>query len=84
LGRLNYFDMIAAGFTAVAVLNLLLWRQKGSRALGLAAASAAFAVASYLWQRDETGLPKWLAAAGVGLFLATVLYESAKRKIEPK
>ena len=81
---MTYFDTIAIGFAAAAILNLLLAKSKGARALGLALSAGIFAVAAYLWDKTESALPKWLAAAAAGIFLATALYESAKRKIEPK
>ena len=81
---MTYFDTIAVGFAAAGILNLFLAKNKGARALGLALSAGIFAVAAYLWEKTDSSLPKWLAAAAAGVFLATAMYESAKRKIEPK
>ena len=78
------FDYLACGFLAVAFLNIFLLRKRGLRAAGIGLAAIICSVAAYLWERDDSSAPKWLLAAAGGVFLATVFYESGKRRIEPK
>ena len=74
------FDFFAGGFAAVSVLNLFLIRKRGWRAIGLSVAAMLCAAAAYLWERDAGATPIVLLAAAGCVFLATVFYESGRRK----
>ncbi len=78
------FDFLSICFVGVAVLNLFLIGKRGWRAVGLSVSAALCALATYLWERDSSGLSKWLLAGAGGVFLAVVFYESGKRKLDPK
>ena len=84
MGRVKPFDILAIGFLGVAVLNIFLVGKRGARAIGLAIAASLCAGAAYLWERDAGGVPTWLLAGAAGVFLATVLYESGRRKMDQK
>lgn len=79
---MSTFEMLALGFVAVALVNLALYRRKGPRALGLAACALLAGGACYVWGEAGSSARYWLLAAAVGMFLATALYESGKRRLQ--
>jgi hypothetical protein len=77
-------DWFAIGFAAVALLNLAMIPKKGTRAGALALVGSLCAAGTYLWDRTDSALPKWLLAAAMGVLLASGLYESARAKVKRK
>jgi drug/metabolite transporter (DMT)-like permease len=84
MGQMKPFEFLAIAFVAVGVMNIFLIHKRGWRAVGLALAAALCAAACYLWEKDAGRLPTWLLAGAAGVFLATVLYEAGRKKMDPK